>query len=114
MSGMSHGETLSRISNKQFRLFSSREDGAVKYIQTPQVYLWKGSRDFAQLIFSAQNYETLKSDAKFIAKYNSSLIYVTYLGEFQSAGLTKTNTVFLCLARIDSELYLVAVLKKYQ
>lgn len=51
----------------------------------------------------------LKSDAKFIAKYNSSLIYVAYLGEFQSAGLTKTNTIFLCLARRDSELYLVAV-----
>lgn len=107
MSGMSHGETLSHISNKQFRLFPSREDGAVKYIQTPQVHLWKGSRDFAQLIFSAQNYETLRSDAKLIAKYNSSLIYVAYLQEFQSAGLTKMNTVFLCLARI--ELYLVAV-----
>lgn len=56
----------------------------------------------------------LKSDAKLIAKCNSSLIYVTYLVEFQSASLTKTNTVFLCLAGIDSELYLVAVLKKYQ
>lgn len=56
----------------------------------------------------------LKSDAKLVAKYNSSFIYVAYLGEFQSAGLTKTNTVFLCLARIDSELYLVVVLKKYQ
>lgn len=56
----------------------------------------------------------LKSDAKLIAKYNSSLIYVAYLGEFRSAGLTKTNTVFLCLARIDSELYLVAVFKKHQ
>lgn len=54
----------------------------------------------------------LKSDAKFIAKYNSSLIYVAYLGEFQSAGLTKTNTIFLCLARRDSELYLVAVFLK--
>ena len=56
----------------------------------------------------------LKFDAKLIAKYNSSFIYVSYLGEFQSAGLTKTNTVFLCLARIDSELYLVADLKKYK
>lgn len=56
----------------------------------------------------------LKSDAKLIAKYNSSFIYVAYLGEFQSAGLTKMNTVFLCLARIHSELYLVAVFKKNQ
>lgn len=55
----------------------------------------------------------LKSDAKLIAKYNSSFIYVSCLGEFQSAGLTKMNTVFLCLGRIDSELYLVADLKKY-
>lgn len=55
----------------------------------------------------------LKSDAKLIAKYNSSFIYVSYLGEFQSAGLTKTHTVFLCLVRIDSEQYLVADFKKY-
>lgn len=55
----------------------------------------------------------LRSDAKLIAKYNSSFIYVSYLGEFQSAGGTKPNTAFLCLVRIDSELYLVADLKKY-
>lgn len=42
----------------------------------------------------------LKSDAKFIAKYNSSFIYVSYLGEFQSAVLTKMNTAFFCLERI--------------
>lgn len=54
----------------------------------------------------------LNSDAKLSAKYNSSFIYVSYLGEFQSAGLTKTNTVFLCFTRIDSVLYLVPDLKK--
>lgn len=47
-----------RISN--FLFFSSLEHGAVKYVQTPQVRLQKGSRDFVQLISSAQNYETFK------------------------------------------------------
>lgn len=61
MSGMSHGATLSHVSNKQFPLFfASLEDGAVKYIQTPPVRLRKGSRDFAQLISSAQSYETFE------------------------------------------------------
>lgn len=64
------------------------------------------------LFLQPRTMKHLKSDAKFTAKYNSSFIYVSYLGEFQSAGLTKMNTVFLCLVRIDSELYFVADLKK--
>lgn len=60
MSGMSHAATLSHVSNKQFPLFSFLEHGAVKYIQTPRAHLQKGSRDFAQLIPSAQSYETFK------------------------------------------------------
>lgn len=60
MSAMSHGATFSHILNKQFLFFSSLEPAAVKYIQTLQVHLWKGSRDFVQLISSAQNYVTFK------------------------------------------------------
>ena len=43
-----------------FLFFSSLEHGAVKHTQTPRVHLQKGYRDFAQLISSAQNYETFK------------------------------------------------------